>query len=291
MVSSATSSPSTARPPHPNVKRRKYRLRFLDASIARCYELKLMSSTQGPKSAASLGYIGNELQGQYRIPDGQQCMKFTQIAADGGIIPFAITRDSFELWPAKRREFIVDFTKYQDGTPTTKGDVIYLTNVMKMPDGRMWSNSSRFSPDPAYKVPMIKIVIGDDAPDNSLMPAPTRKLCDLPPLPSNWQTPAERPHDLRGRARVRRRRARVADQRSSIRPHGAGDELQEPRRQTPLAQQPMGSFNLWEIRNGGGGWVHPFHLHMEEHRTSCATGRPSCPRPTRATPTMRRRKT
>ena len=27
------------------------------------------------------------------------------------------------------------------------------------------------------------------------------------------------------------------------------------------------SFNLWEIRNGGGGWVHPFHLHMEEHRT------------------------
>ena len=28
-----------------------------------------------------------------------------------------------------------------------------------------------------------------------------------------------------------------------------------------------GSFNLWEIRNGGGGWVHPFHLHMEEHRT------------------------
>ena len=44
-----------------------------------------------------------------------------------------ITRDSFELWPAKRREVIVDFTQYQDGTPTTEGDVIYLTNVMKMP--------------------------------------------------------------------------------------------------------------------------------------------------------------
>jgi FtsP/CotA-like multicopper oxidase with cupredoxin domain len=36
---------------------------------------------------------------------------------------------------------------------------------------------------------------------------------------------------------------------------------------SPLAQQKMNSFNLWEIRNGGGGWVHPFHLHMEEHRT------------------------
>jgi len=26
------------------------------------------------------------------------------------------------------------------------------------------------------------------------------------------------------------------------------------------------SFNLWEIRDGGGGRVHLFHLHMEEHR-------------------------
>ena len=32
------------------VKRRKYRFRFLDASVARIYEFKLMSSTQGPKS-------------------------------------------------------------------------------------------------------------------------------------------------------------------------------------------------------------------------------------------------
>ena len=103
------------------VKRRKYRFRFLDASVARIYEFKLMSSTKGPKSAASLGYTGDELQGQYRIPDGQQCMQFTQIASDGGLLPFPITRDSFELWPAKRREFIVDFTKYQDGTPDHQG--------------------------------------------------------------------------------------------------------------------------------------------------------------------------
>ncbi len=72
------------------VKRRKYRFRFLDASIARIYEFKLMSSTQGPKSAMSLGYVGNELQGQYRIPDAQQCMKFTQIASDGGLLPAPI---------------------------------------------------------------------------------------------------------------------------------------------------------------------------------------------------------
>src|SRR3954453_6474957 len=140
-----------------------------------------MSSTKGPKTSASLGYGGDELEGQYRIPDGQQCMKFTEIATDGGLLPFPIARDSFELWPAKRREVIVDFTKYQDGSPTTKGDEIYLTDVMKMPNGRMWSSSSRFSPDPKYKVPMIKIVIGEDAEDNSVMPTPTTMMRPLPP--------------------------------------------------------------------------------------------------------------
>ena len=253
-----------------HVKRRKYRFRFLDASISRIYELKLMTSTQGPKSAASLGFTGDELDGQYRIPDGEQCMQFTQIASDGGLLPFPIKRDSFELWPAKRREFIVDFTKYQDGTPTTKGDVIYLTNIMKMPDGRMWTQSSRFGLDAEYKVPMMKIVIGDTAPDNSRIP---KQMRALPPLPSNW-------------------RSMMDDRKIFEVERGAGGgeiewlingvpfdsgivarSLKNPAGHSPLAQQKKGSFAIWEIRNGGGGWVHPFHLHMEEHRTLMRDGR------------------
>ena len=184
------------------VKRRKYRFRFLDASVARIYEFKLMSSTQGPKSAGvARATTATSSQGQYRIPDGQQCMKFTQIASDGGLLPFPITRDSFELWPAKRREVIIDFTRYQDGTPTTKGDVIYLTNVMKMPDGRMWDNSSRFSPDPDYKVPVLKFVIGDDAPDDSRDPAPTMRAA--PAAAGELAEPDGQPADLRGAARQR----------------------------------------------------------------------------------------
>ena len=250
------------------VKRRKYRFRFLDCSISRIYELQLMSSTNGPKAARDLGYATEEdLQGQWRIEDGQQCMDFTQIATDGGLMPFPITRDTFELWPAKRREQIVDFTRYKDGSPTKKGDVIYLTNVMRMPDGRMWSNSTRFFPDPNYKIPIMKIVIGDDAPDNSVLPGPTTKLRDLPPLPSNWQT--------------------LLDDRLifEVQRGSAGGELEWLINGKPFdptiellslknkaghqypATPKKNSFNLWEIRNGGGGWVHPIHLHMEEHRT------------------------
>ncbi len=259
------------------VKRRKYRFRFLDASIARIYDFKLMSSTQGPKAAKDLGYTGDDLDGQWRIEDGQQCMKFTQVASDGGLLPFAVTRNNFELWPAKRREVIIDFTRYQDGTPTTKGDVVYLTNVMKMDDGLMWTNSARQgSSDPTYKVPVLKFVIGDTAPDDSLIPETLQQLRPLPPLPNNWQSMM----DNRLIFRVERAPAHnpVDELEWQINGHDfdtttVASSLKNPAGKTPLAMQKKGSFNLWEIQNGGGGWVHPFHLHMEEHRTVMRGGK------------------
>ncbi|MBO1269110.1 multicopper oxidase family protein [Arthrobacter cavernae] len=252
------------------VKRRKYRFRFLDASVARIYEFKLMSSTQGPKSSASLGYNGDELAGQYRIPDAQQCMQFAQIASEGGLLPFPVRRDSFELWPSKRREVIVDFTRYQDGTPTTKGDVIYLTNVMKMPNGRMWSNSSRFGLDPAYKVPVLKIVIGNNAPDESRIPTAMRPL---PPLPDNWRNLMENRLIFEVQRGSAGGEAEWLINGKPFEPLTVATSLKSPLGRSPLAQQKKGSFNLWEIRNGGGGWVHPVHLHMEEHRTVMRNGR------------------
>ncbi len=252
------------------VKRRKYRFRFLDCSVARIYEFKLMSSTKGPQAATSLGYSGDDLDGQYRIPDAQQCMKFTQIASDGGLLPYPISRDSFELWPAKRREVIIDFTKYQDGTPTTPGDVVYLTNVMKMSSGRMWDNSSRFSKDPNYLVPMIKFVIGERVEDNSQIPTAMRAL---PPLPGNWKSLMD------NRLIFELKRGSAAGEvewlinGQPFDPSRNANSLKNPAGKSPPAAQKKGSFNLWEIRNGGGGWVHPLHLHMEEHRTVMRNGK------------------
>ena len=38
----------------------------------------------------------------------------------------------------------------------------------------------------------------------------------------------------------------------------------------PLISVKENSGGVWRIRNGGGGWVHPLHLHMEEHRVVAA---------------------
>jgi len=245
------------------VKRRKYRFRCLDASIARIYELAIMSSTCGPVAAPGQ-------QGQYSLPDGQQSMQFTQVATDGGLMPFPIVRNSFELWPAKRREVVVDFKKYMDGTPTTKGDVLYLVNLKQMTNGRkpnestMTLDDGTIVPDPEfdpnYCVPLMKIVIGDDAPDVSVVPA---KLRPLPLI------------DPRIVAAAPRREFEL------MRSGQFGGEVQwlinglpfDPT--TPLAFPQRDVPEVWTVRNGGGGWVHPLHLHMEEHRVISRNGVPT----------------
>jgi FtsP/CotA-like multicopper oxidase with cupredoxin domain len=227
------------------VLRRKYRFRFLGASLSRIYELMLMQGSPRPAPGT---------QGQWQL-DGHQCMRFNQIASEGGLLPAPIVRDSFQIWPAKRREVIVDFTKYMDGSPTRKGDVLYLVNVLEMPDGRK-PNFNAPGANLFYKVPMVKIVIGDDPPKNepdlSVIP---KKLRDMPALPKKLTLPP-------------------AFDRQFIleRSGGAGGETEwvinglqfDPL--NPLAKVNRSSpGEVWNIVNGGGGWVHPMHLHQEEH--------------------------
>ena len=73
--------------PRMRVERRIYRLRFLNASNARSYELRL---------------------GQGR--------KVVQIASDGGLLERPVTRTSVPLDPAERVELLVDFRQFRPGS-------------------------------------------------------------------------------------------------------------------------------------------------------------------------------
>jgi FtsP/CotA-like multicopper oxidase with cupredoxin domain len=252
------------------VRRRKYRLRFLDASISRIYELQLMRSSTGPKAARDLGYKGDELQGQWRLPDGQQCMKWVQVANEGGLLPSPIIRDSFELWPAKRREFVVDFTKFQDGTPTKKGDEIYLVNTMKMTTGRLWD-----SKDSNYKVPLVKIVIVEDelAPDASMpgIDLTNQKVLDKVGLRETPELVAGAINAINDKSipTLELQRGSVAgDPESEWLINGLSFDAVKA-----MISVKKDSGGVWRIRNGGGGWVHPMHLHMEEHMVVARNGK------------------
>jgi FtsP/CotA-like multicopper oxidase with cupredoxin domain len=246
------------------VKRRKYRFRFLDASISRIYELKLMSSSNAPTPTPGK-------QGQFQLPNGQQCMKFVQVAAEGGLLPYPLLRDSFHIWPAKRREVVVDFTKYMDGTPTTKGDVVYLVNCCQMTTGRepneptIENDDGTLTPDaqfdPNYRVPILKFVIGDLAEDNSQIVPQLRPLPNIGD-PRNFRNLPQRLFEFKRSGKF-------------------GGETQWLVNDLPfdptvaMAFPKRGSPEIWTIKNGGGGWVHPVHFHMEEHRTLSRDGIPT----------------
>jgi FtsP/CotA-like multicopper oxidase with cupredoxin domain len=238
-----------------NVKRRKYRFRFLDASIARVYEFAMMKSEAGPQAAPGT-------QGQWLLPDGKQCMPFTQIASEGGLLPYPIVRDSFEIWPSRRKEVILDFSSF------TKGQEIYLVNVAKMEDGRKPDSS-----DPNYKVPVLKIVIGDlpPEPDHSIIPT---KLRPLPVIDLSDEALQKLPHrtfELQrggvsgglGLDPVTAELNRETEWLINGRPFMICD---------PLARPSKGGPEIWTVKNGGGGWVHPMHFHQEEHRIIAKNG-------------------
>ena len=292
-----------------HVKRRQYRFRTLDASISRIYEYSFMSSSGGPKAAKDLGYSGDELQGQYRLPDGQQCMRMLQVESGGGLLPNPIMRDKIEIWPAMRRGFVIDFAHYQDGSPTKAGDVVYLVNTAKMPDGRMPSAGTFASPDPNYKIPMIKIIIdGDPVTDNSM---PIAQLASIGQLAA-----------AAGQASLRKQPKLILADGNSYEPSQVIDSSGKPiaplqaminngRQFTlqrggtttlPLPNEPndnewsinghsfdqtineldqmgrpttptQGHPEIWTVINGGGGWVHPMHMHMEEHKILFRNGK------------------
>jgi FtsP/CotA-like multicopper oxidase with cupredoxin domain len=110
--------------PRMRVQRRIYRLRFLNASNARSYNLKL---------------------GQGRT--------MLQIASDGGLLPRAVARSSFPIHPAERIEVLIDFRSFRAGSElvltNTEGEAT-TRNIMRfdvvggggaeefrMPRGRM----------------------------------------------------------------------------------------------------------------------------------------------------------
>jgi FtsP/CotA-like multicopper oxidase with cupredoxin domain len=283
-----------------HVKPRQYRFRCLDASISRVYEFKLMSSTGGHKAARDLGYQGDDLQGQYRLPDGQQRMKFLQIANGGGLLPNPIWRDSFEIWPAMRREVIVDFSQ-------APGETIYWVNVSKMPDGRMPT-----SPDPAYKVPMIKFVVDPKMPDGekdlstkvddlysngvaagkaqeaSLRQQPDLLVNGTPipvakafqngkPVPALQQMIDNRRQFTleRGGQTTLAAPNEPNDNEWSINGHSFDQTINVLDQKGRPTEPKQGQPEIWNIINGGGGWVHPMHMHMEEHKILMRNGKPA----------------
>jgi len=246
------------------VRQRRYRFRFLNASIARVYKFVLMKSAQAPAPARGT-------QGQWLLPDGTRAASFVQIASEGGLLPDPLLRDSVELWPSRRKEVVLDFRQYMEAQSGTRNNVIYLVNVMQMEDGRKPDSG-----DPDYKVPVLKIVIDAEptVADDSLPFVDaagrliSRPMRPLPNIDFSDAALAKLPHRTfelqRGGSSgnltddpVQNALAEEFEWAINDRPFQLCVPLASPQKRQP---------EVWRVKNGGGGWVHPMHFHQEEHR-------------------------
>ncbi len=162
---------------------------------------------------------------------------FDLIATEGGLLNRTQRgHTSLLLSPAQRLEVVFDFSRFREGT------VLYIENRLSQPDGR--------GPEGTLEAPVLrardrflKLVVGGPADDPSLVPDVLRPF----ELPSAADV-----------ARARRRLFQFERRHGTWVINGEAVDLENP-----LASVRRNEPEVWTLKNGGGGWWHPVHIHLE----------------------------
>jgi FtsP/CotA-like multicopper oxidase with cupredoxin domain len=215
------------------VERRKYRFRILNGSVSRFF-----------KTALS---------------DGSEIV---QIANDGNLLPHPVSlRALDDQGIAERYDIVIDFSRYQIG------DKVWLVNLCEHEDGRgpkrdlsLAEALAERSDDPCVgKYLEFRIVRDPATPDISRVPATLIPNPDLSSIP----VARERVFEF-GRGG----RQTTFDPVSAFSgPWGIatdGGEMLDADFGRISAAPKMGTREIWTLKNGGGGWDHPIHIHFEE---------------------------
>ncbi|MFL5277983.1 MAG: multicopper oxidase family protein, partial [Myxococcales bacterium] len=227
--------------PYFEVERRKYRFRILNASVSRFFKIALS--------------------------DGSPMI---MIANDGNLFPAPIPLAQLdEQGIAERYDIVIDFARYKAGTK------VWMVNLCEHQDGKKPSKDlsiaealSGNSQDPCVgKFLEFRVVRDPATADQSQVPAVMIPNPDLSKIP------------------VARRRTfefgRGADQPSNdpvtafFGPWGVQTDnngmLAADFGRLSAAPR-VGTREIWELKNGGGGWDHPVHIHFEEGQVLARDG-------------------
>jgi len=185
-----------------------------------------------------------------------QPLPFTAIGNGGGLYAAPIRDLSFTgvLAPAERLDVVIDFSEFPVGTR------LYFEDAVLQDDGR---GPDGDSDDPDLQGPgngrrLLELrVVPATGPDNSQVPDVLRPLRPIPP--DVLQAATRRTFEFE-----RRQGAWVIN-----------DEFVDI--DHPCAQIPINTPEIWTLKNGGGGWWHPIHVHLELVRILSRNGGPARP--------------
>jgi manganese oxidase len=228
--------------PFMEVERRKYRFRILNASVSRFFKIALS--------------------------DGSPMI---QIANDGNLLPNPIVLTKLdEQGIAERYDIVIDFSRYN------VGQKVWMVNLAEHADGKRVDKDlslaealSGNSPDPCVgKFLEFRIARNPAQPDISQVPATLIPNPDL----SNIPVARERVFEFNRGANQT-----TNDPVSSFfGPWGIETDNQRGTLAADFgrisAAPRFGTREIWTLKNGGGGWDHPIHIHFEECQTLARDG-------------------
>jgi FtsP/CotA-like multicopper oxidase with cupredoxin domain len=227
--------------PYFEVERRKYRFRILNASVSRFFKVALS--------------------------DGSPMI---QIGNDGNLLPQPVVLTQLdEQGIAERYDIVIDFSRYSVGSK------VWMVNLCEHQNGKKPSKDlslsdalSGKSADPCVgKFLEFRIVRNPAKPDQSQVPAQLIPNPDLSKIPVT----RERVFEFGSGASQT-----TSDPVSSfIGPWGVkvdGGQMLAADFGRVSAAPKFGTREIWTLRNGGGGWDHPIHIHFEEGQILARNG-------------------
>ncbi len=159
------------------------------------------------------------------------------IATDGNLLPSPLIVTKVRMAPAERADLVIDFSKYPIGSK------LYIVNRMVQTSGK--------GPDgvqsPGDQV--MQFSVDRDAVDNSVVPAVLRSLAPI----NTAEAVVNRTFSFDKRNGAWVVNGAIFD---------AG---------TPAFTVKRGTAEIWTL-NGGWGWAHPIHIHMDEGRIISRNG-------------------
>ena len=230
--------------PYFQVEARKYRFRILNASVSRFFKVALS--------------------------DGSPMI---QIGNDGNLLPHPVTLTQLdEQGIAERYDIVIDFSRYSVGSK------VWMVNLCEHQDGKKPAADRTLadalegkSADPCVgKFLEFRIVRKPAKPDKSQVPNTLIPNPDLSKIPVT----RERVFEFGSGGKQT-----TSDPVSSfLGPWGVktdgGDMLNADYGRVSAAPK-FGTREVWTLKNGGGGWDHPIHIHFEEGQILARNGKAS----------------
>jgi len=228
--------------PFMEVERRKYRFRILNASVSRFFKIALS--------------------------DGSPMI---QIANDGNLLPNPVVLTKLdEQGIAERYDIVIDFSRY------SVGQKVWMVNLAEHQDGKRVDKDlslaealSGNSDDPCVgKFLEFRIARNPAQPDISQVPATLIPNPDL----SNIPVARERVFEFnRGANQTTNDPVSSFFGPWGIETDNQGGTLAADFGRISAAPR-FGTREIWTLKNGGGGWDHPIHIHFEECQTLARDG-------------------